>query len=178
MKIKAILLPTLALLMICVVVTAALSFTNRLTKDTIAQQNQQKITQTMELLVPGATFEQVNDTTYIATQNGTVTYVFLTQAMGYKSKVEVMTAIDQNGTVLGVSVVNCSEESPGIGQKVGTDQDFLNGFQGKTDDIDGVDGITGATYSANAVKEAVKEALTLFHALNTVTPTSLAGGAQ
>jgi Na+-translocating ferredoxin:NAD+ oxidoreductase RnfG subunit len=46
MKLKQILLPTLALLVICLVVTAALSVTNHFTKDAIAKQAQQQITQT------------------------------------------------------------------------------------------------------------------------------------
>ncbi len=178
MKLKSILLPTVILLMICVIITAALSVTNHFTKDTIAAQNQKKITDTMETLVKGATFEKINDTTYRAEKNGVVTYVFLTQAMGYKSKVEVMTAIDQKGQIVGVSVVNCAEESPGIGQKVGTDSKFLSQFTGKSGKVETMDAITGATYSSDAVKEAVNLALEQFSAMKTVTATNAQGGSQ
>lgn len=178
MKLKQILLPTLALLIICLVVTAALSVTNHFTKDAIAKQAQQQITQTMSNLLPEYTFAQQNETTYLATKEDATVYVFLTKAMGYKSKVEVMTAIDATGTVTGVAVVNCSEESPGIGQKVGTDSGFLSQFSGAKGEINNYDAITGATYSSVAVKDAVNMALEQFRTLSTVSATNLQGGAQ
>ena len=178
MKIKQIVVPTLALMIICLVVTAALSVTNHFTKGPIEEQNQKKVAQSMEQLLPNATFEQQNETTYIAKKENQIFYVFLTQAMGYKSKVEVMTAIDESGTVVGVSVVNCSEESPGIGQKVGTDTSFLSQFKGNKTAVDSYVAITGATYSSDAVKEAVNLALEQFKTIKTVTPTNAQGGAQ
>lgn len=178
MKLKQILLPTLALLIICLAVTAALSVTNHYTKGPIEEQNQKIITQSMEQLLPGATFQKQNDTTYLATKDGATVYVFLTKAMGYKSKVEVMTAVDTNGTVVGVTVVNCSEESPGIGQKVGTDKGFSEQFTGKQGLVNTYDAITGATYSSVAVKDAVNMALEQFRTVQTVSATSVQGGAQ
>ena len=178
MKIKSVLLPTLALLLICLAVTAALSVTNHFTKDAIAKQAQQQITQTMSNLLPEYTFAQQNETTYLATRGDATGYVFLTKAMGYKSKVEVMTAVDKTGTVAGVAVVNCSEESPGIGQKVGTDSGFLAQFTGKKGVVDSYDAITGATYSASAVKDAVNMALEQFRTMQTVSATNVEGGAQ
>lgn len=177
MKIKSIVLPTLALLFICLAVTAALSVTNHFTKDAIAAQNEKKVTDTMEQLLPGAAFTSQNDTTYLAQKDGQTYYVFITKAMGYKSKVEVMTAVTQNGEVEGVAVINCAEESPGIGQKVGTDSGFLAQFSGAAGQIESIDAITGATYSSVAVKDAVNLALAEFSALTTQPPTN-AGGAQ
>ena len=178
MKLKQILLPTLALLIICLAVTAALSVTNHFTKDAIERQSQKQLTETMSNLLPEYTFTRQNDTTYLAAKEDATVYVFLTKAMGYKSKVEVMTAIDTNGKVTGVAVVNCSEESPGIGQKVGTDSGFLSQFAGKEGSVEAYDAITGATYSSAAVKDAVNMALEQFNSLSTVSATSLQGGAQ
>ncbi len=172
MKVKSILLPTLALLIICLVVTGALSVTNHFTKDAIARQSQKQITDAMTRLVPGATFTRGTDTTYLGVKDGQTVYIFLTQAMGYKSKVEVMTAMDENGQITGVAVVNCSEESPGIGQKVGTDNGFLAQFTGKSGTLDTIDAITGATYSSDAVKEAVNLAVAQFESMNLVSPTN------
>ncbi len=178
MKLKQILLPTLALLVICLAVTAALSVTNHYTKDAIEKQSQKQLNETMSNLLPEYTFAQQNETTYLATKNGATVYVFLTKAMGYKSKVEVMTAIDNTGTVAGVAVVNCSEESPGIGQKVGTDSGFLAQFTGAKGQVNAFDAITGATYSASAVKDAVNMALEQFKTMQTVSTTNVQGGAQ
>ncbi len=178
MKLKQILLPTLTLFIICLVVTAALSVTNHFTKDAIEAQSQKQLTETMSNLLPEYSFTQQNETTYLATKEDTTVYVFLTKAMGYKSKVEVMTAIDESGTVTGVAVVNCSEESPGIGQKVGTDSGFLSQFTGANGQISDYDAITGATYSSVAVKDAVNMALEQFETITAETATDVQGGAQ
>ncbi len=178
MKLKHILLPTLALFIICLAVTAALSVTNHYTKDAIEKQAQKQLAETMTTLLPDYTFTKQNDTTYLAAKEDATVYVFLTKAMGYKSKVEVMTAIDNTGTVAGVAVVNCSEESPGIGQKVGTDTGFLAQFTGAKGQVNTYDAITGATYSSAAVKDAVNMALEQFESMQTVSATNVQGGAQ
>ncbi len=178
MKLKQILLPTLALFIICLAVTGALSVTNHYTKDAIEKQSQKQLAETMTALLPDYSFTKQNDTTYLATKEDATVYVFLTKAMGYKSKVEVMTAIDNTGTVVGVAVVNCSEESPGIGQKVGTDTGFLVQFTGAKGQVNDYDAITGATYSSKAVKDAVNMALEQFESMQTVSATNVQGGAQ
>lgn len=165
-RLKPLLIPTLSLFLIGVVVTAALSVTNSFTKDRIAAQEEQAIADSMNQLFPDAAFDCVGGETdsdllhYIATADGKpVGHIIRTAAMGYKSKVEVLVSFDLQQSVSGVVVTNCADESPGIGQKVGTDQAFLNQYKGYQQG-DAVDAITGATYSSDAVTEAVNQAIT------------------
>lgn len=158
MSVKALLKPTLILTAICLVVTAALSVTNFFTQDKIAAAKAETVAAAMERLVPGAAFQELQEGVYEAS---TGAYVFLTSQMGYKSEIQVMTAVDRSGTVTGVTVVDCSEESPGIGQKVGTDMDFIEQFSGQSKQVQ-ADAITGATFSSDAVTKAVNDALILF----------------
>lgn len=180
MKVKSVLLPTLALLLVCLVVTGTLSITNYYTKDAIAAQQQKAVQESMELLIPGGAFEAADEegTVYKAVVSGETKWVFLTQAMGYKSKIQVMTAVNSDGSVLGVRIVNCADESPGIGQKVGTDTAFLAQFAGQAGEIGQLDAITGATYSSVGVQNAVNAALQMFQQLtnHTVTATDTATG--
>lgn len=163
---KQLIAPTLTLLIIGMVVTAALSVTNHFTKDRIAAAKEQTIAAAMAQLIPQATFtkntpnEQTDVVCYIAAKDGApVGTVVKTSAIGYKSEIEVLTAFDLQNAIIGVAVTDCADESPGIGQKVGTDDAFLAQFQGKTHAIESVDAITGATYSCNGVQEAVNQAI-------------------
>lgn len=154
--------PALVLFLVCLVVTAALSVTNYFTKDAIAAAKEQAIMEAMESLIPDAAYEPLDEesTAYVAQIDGqTAGYLFLTKAMGYKSMVQVMTALNAAGAVTGVTVVGCADESPGIGQKVGTDESFVQQFIGRTEASDQVDAITGATYSSNGVRDAVNQAI-------------------
>ena len=73
-----------------------------------------------------------------------------------------MTAFNESYNFTGVVVTDCADESPGIGQKIGTDQAFLNQYVGYTFG-QSVDAITGATYSSEAVTQAVETALDYLH---------------
>jgi Na+-translocating ferredoxin:NAD+ oxidoreductase RnfG subunit len=72
--------------------------------------------------------------------------------------VEVLTAFDTQNKVTGVAVTHCADESPGIGQKVGTDEVFLDQYKGYEANQK-IDAITGATYSSDAVTAAVEQAV-------------------
>ena len=179
---KSLLLPTLTLFLIGALVTGALSATHYFTKDRIAAAEQEKIDNAMAELFPDATFTlieedpQQNLTLYTAdgASNG---YIVRSSAMGYKSEIEVLTAFGINNKIVGVAVTDCASESPGIGQKVGTDTTFLEQFKG-TSEMDDIDAITGATYSCEGVKKAVALAVAYMeqHTLYQ-SPTDEEGGA-
>ncbi len=181
MKRGSVILPILALTIICVLVTGALSITNYFTKDIIDQQEQQAITQTMNQLIPDAEYRcfygvmDQNILGYTAMKDGHLAgYIFSTDAMGYKSRIAVMTAFDVTGQILQVAVTNCADESPGIGQKVATDTGFLSQFAGVTAPTDQIDAITGATYSSQAVHKAVSIACdAMQHVLQNESPTEV-----
>jgi len=113
-------------------------------------------------LIPNGEYTDCSgDNTFysVTVQGQEAGYIAITQAMGYKNYIQVMTAFDTMGTVTGVKVIDCADESPGIGQKVGTDQGFIDQFIGIRQTNQPTDAITGATISSQGVKQAVDLAI-------------------
>ena len=165
-NIKNVIFPTFALTLICAILGAALSLTNNLTKDTIAQQQEEKKKAAFQVALPATDYEFMSEkngcTMYAAHQGLHVGYVVSSSANGYGGKIEVMVGLDLSGKIYNIEIVSCSDETAGIGQKV-QDEKFRRSFNDKTkQEIDSVDVITGATISSNAVKEAVKTAIEFY----------------
>ncbi len=162
-KLKQILLPSFALFIICALVSLALAGTNHITKDTIKKGEQDALQNSLSQSVPSAqNFEQnsIDGTVYYtAIKDGSaIAYVIETSAKGYGGDISVLTAVSLDGNIIKVTVTDASSETTGIGTKV-TDSKFLDSFVGSPDNADA---ITGATYSSNGVKNAVKYALEIF----------------
>ncbi len=168
---KKIIIPSIVLTVICLVISAALAFTNDITKDRIAEINRQN----QEILMSGiftdcefSEREIGEDVYYIAKKNGNfVGYVFTTTETGYGGDVKVMTGISPNGNVKAVEVISCADETPGLGQSAKNNAEFLGQFEGKSAEIstvknDEIDALTGATITTNAVINDVNEALQLY----------------
>ena len=89
----------------------------------------------------------------------------LVTADGYnKGGLQVVVGLDETGTVTGITFVSVTE-TPGLGTKVQSNPELLTDtLIGLSDGgaVDAVDGITGATYSSNGMKNAVKCALETF----------------
>ena len=159
---KEIIKPALILTAICFAVAGLLGLTNYITEDKIAKAKADSIAQAMENLVPDSDFKEIGENLYTASNGGELSaYVFITEEMGYKSKIEVMTAVNADGSIIGVTVTGCADESPGIGQKVGSEKSFTDQFTGQSTSAE-ADAITGATFSSKAVTKAVNNALEKF----------------
>jgi len=160
MKLKEILLPTLALCVICVVFTGAMAVVHHVTKEPIEENLKLEATAARESMFPGAAFEERGDY-FAAYQDRTLLgYIMETRARGYGGEIEVMTAVSPRGGVMRVRVLSAGEETPGLGQRI-TEEDFLGRFAG-IDNPHEIDGITGATISSNGLKDAVRQALAIF----------------
>lgn len=162
-KLKQVLIPSIALFVICAVVSLALAGTNFITKDTIKKSEQTALQNSLSIAVPNADeFKEMhiqNNVYYTALKdNSPIAYVIETKAKGYGGDITALTAISKDGKLLKVTVTDASNETTGIGTKV-TESEFLDGFTGSPDNVDGV---TGATYSSNGVKQAVKNAFEIF----------------
>ncbi|MBE6788020.1 MAG: RnfABCDGE type electron transport complex subunit G [Ruminococcaceae bacterium] len=172
--------PILVLFAICIVIPLALSLTNELTAERIIKLQGKNEKATMSKLIKADEFEEYTFTgkkenfdLYIATEDGDVKgYIFKTSAKGYGGEVSVMTAIDTNGKVKEVSILDASNETPGLGQNV-TKENFYSQFMKKIKDItvvknsaidenNEVNAVTGATISSKAVTSAVNKALANF----------------
>lgn len=173
---KVIFTDALCLFIICLVITFAVAGTRSLFKDRIAQQEWEQTQSVMSRLIKADDFQEVkvsgDNQGYKAldTSGKTLGYLFVTKTYGYGSDVSVMSAV-KDGKVVGVDVLDASNETPGLGQNV-TKKEFVKQFAGQNDSLEvvknepssknQVEAVTGATKSSNAVAASVKEALALF----------------
>ncbi|MBR4762322.1 MAG: FMN-binding protein [Clostridia bacterium] len=166
--------PTLILAAICLVVALALSSTNMVTKDKIAQIEEQKAQEAMNRVLPGEyELKTVEDTEYyeVTNDSGVIGYIFITSDNGYGGEVRVMTAVLTDGTIKAIEILDVSNETPGLGQKA-TEETFYGQFAGMSGELTvkksganaeagEVEAITGATRTSNGVTGAVNKALAL-----------------
>ncbi len=172
-KNKEIIIPTVVMICICFAVTAALSGTNLLTVQKIADITEQEQNSSMKEVIKADKYEEKTDygfTYYVALKgNKTVGYVFVTSEKGYGGDDKVMTAVGIDGTVKAVKVLDVSNETPGLGQNTGN-KDFYGQYSGHKGGIkvvkngadrnkNEINAVTGATISSKAVTEAVNKAL-------------------
>lgn len=178
-KFSDVILPTVVLLAICIVVTLALSSTNLLTKGPIAKITEENNQKAMQKVLEAESYTEKTisadgeEHIYNVAVNGeeTIGYIFITAAKGYGGDVRVMTAINTDGSVKAVEILDVSNETPGLGQNA-TKPVFFEQFIGKSKEItvmkngaisenSEVDAITGATITSKAVTNAVNEAISL-----------------
>lgn len=173
-----VIIPTAVLAIICVVVTLALSSTNLLTAGKIEALAIETQNKAMEKLIEADEYHELpattsfGDITYYAAIKGgdTVGCIFVTEANGYGGIVSVMTAVDMEGKIVAVEILEATDETPGLGQNV-TKPDWYSQFGGLKGDITVIKGgsantennevnaVTGATISSKAVTTAVNQAL-------------------
>lgn len=173
---KVIFTDALCLFIICLAVTFAVAGTRTVFKDRIAKQEWAQTQSVMSQLIKADDYKEIevagDNQGYKALDqsNKTLGYLFVTKAYGYGSDVNVMSAV-KDGKVVGIEVLDASNETPGLGQNV-TKKEFSNQFAGMNDSLEVVKtaasadnqivAVTGATKSSNAVAASVKEALVLF----------------
>ena len=155
-----------------------LAVVNAMTKDTIAENEIIAKNKARAAVLGDYAFEQVDtDLSAYSTIQGVYAgydgetimgYVYELKSKGYASTpVSISLGVDLTGKIVGLNIT-AHAETKGIG----TDQQipFLASFIGLSaegspaDTVAGVDGMTGATYSTNAVKNGVQEALSHFEA--------------
>lgn len=178
MKINAkdILKPALTLFVICLIVTALLAGTNILTKDKIAEQSVLLASESRKLVLSDAEDFEESDGCYIGLSAGeAVGYVFETEAKGYGGSVKVMTGIDIDGNITGVTVLE-HEETPGLGANAEktsfTDQyvqmaptDGIKLVKNKAPAEGEIEALTGASITSKAVTDAVNAAIEQYMSL-------------
>ena len=174
---RAVLSGTICLFIICFVVTLTVAGTRAIFKDKIAEQEWQKQQQSMSQIIDAVSYEEVSaesEQVYIAQDKSgeTLGYLFVTEAYGYGSMISVMSGV-ADGKVVGIEVLDCTNETPGLGQNV-AEASYKKQFKGvtaaplvtksDTGAENEVEAVTGATKSSAAVAEAVNKALDLYQA--------------
>ena len=178
LSLKAILIPTISLFLICAVVTAILALTNNITADKIAENEAQSKQNSMFSVLPDAkAFDEITaDVMYLGRDaaGNPVGYAISTAVQGYGGQVKVMTGIDLTGVIVGVDVFYNDDETPGLGKNTSNEsfRDQYKGLSVKEDIIvskdnsvgnaQTVDAVTSATISSRAVTRAVNDARCIY----------------
>ena len=166
---------------ITLVVALALGAVNAVTAGPIAEQNAQKIKDSLENVMPGAESEQIDvpEGTTVTTETKNATSVTILSAYkmtkdgadagycvevgptGFGGAVDTRVGIDSDGKVTGISVISASSETPGLGAR-STEPEFQAQFAGQVGtevavakDGGSIDALTGATITSRAVSEGV-----------------------
>ena len=163
-----------ALMLICTLVAALLSFVYSATNEqyeqnmlnakraAIAALFDCETVETEALSTEGFEVEEL----YRVSKNGALLgFCANVKSAGFGGDIDMMVAMGPSGEMLGVKIVSMSE-TPGLGSRVGEDEhlsqyrgDFGYGYDGGLTLGEHVDAITGATISSRAVNEGVNRAL-------------------
>lgn len=188
LKAKDIVLPAVALFAICLVASILLAVTNNVTAAKIKENNAQKaVASRTEVLseVGGVKVESYGDDkteeksglTYcegLDANGNVIGYIFTSAAKGYGGDVSCMIGYDMNGTIVGFTILDCSNETPGLGQNSKTPA-FMERFIGKSGELtvnknsnegQNIQAITAATITSTAVVKAVNAANEAFSQIN------------
>lgn len=162
--------PVVVLTVICVIVSAALAAVNSITAPIIAAAAAEAANAARYELLPEADgFEaievEVEGVTEMYKATNDAGYVISAQGNGFggNGSVKMMVAYDNEGTIISCKVIDCSAETPGIGDKIVKETWFLEQFLGiKGDQASGVDTISGTTISSRAAISAMDAAYKAF----------------
>lgn len=169
----------LCLTAVCLVCSAILGAAYAITAEPIAKAQVAKTNSSIAKVLPPfegdavagtVTVEGTEYSYYKAEGSG---YAVISAANGFSGPVTVMVGIDNSGIIYNTTVLSQSE-TPGLGAKCQTDENFINQFKGwdpaaksltvKKDGGD-VDAITASTITSRAYALAVSNAVKAYEAI-------------
>ncbi|MDY4582390.1 MAG: RnfABCDGE type electron transport complex subunit G [Candidatus Faecousia sp.] len=169
--VKYVLRLTVTLLLITAVVAVILAGVNSVTAPRIADLNARKTQEAVEAVLPGGGVEVAftDSTGLVATvYQGEAGYAVKVNPSGFNGTVSMMVGVDNNGSVLGISIIS-QTETAGLGAVSAADTSAGEAFRGQFAGMSGsvsvskdggqVDAITGATITSRAVCTGVNAAL-------------------
>ncbi|MEL7609335.1 MAG: FMN-binding protein [Bacillota bacterium] len=167
---KDFMMPVVVLTVICLVISAALAFTNNLTKPIIDAGASERADAVRLAVMPQAdTFEKLDAsglpssvTEAYQAKNG-AGYVFTLVAKGYGGDMTILCGIDADGLITACKTLSHSETA-GLGSKTAEDE-YRNQYAGKDSGLAGVSAISGATISSKAYESAIKDAFAAFESI-------------
>ena len=159
--------PILFLTVVVLVSVIALTVTNDITEEPIAEGRRQAIMEMLQSLFPEMddfSYDEESER-YTVTADGILLgRAFMAQGVGYGGPIDILVGMELDNALRGVQIVS-QKETPGLGAKI-TKATFLDQFVGQdgetlalTKDGGTIDAITGATISSSAVVEAIKDAI-------------------
>ena len=164
--------PAVVLLVICVIAAGLLGYVNKITTAPIEAQEALAKSESIKAVLPdGEPGEEIevnkNNITSVTpvNQNGEpIGYAVAVTTRGFSAGLQLMFGVDTTGTITGLSVVNCSNETPGLGANA-ANESFYGQFTGKsgtvavTKDGGDINALTGATITSRAIANAATEAI-------------------
>ena len=176
-KFKEYAAPTIVLFVICVVAAFLLAVTNKVTAPAIADVNAQNEAKARAVVfTDAASFGEAVKTDApcvdsvvpaLDASGNTIGYVVTSyDEKGYGGRISIMTGVDSEGKVTGVSILDMSETA-GLGANAKRDsfrEQFIGKIKGITVSKDeagenAIDALTGATVTSRAVTRAVNAAI-------------------
>ncbi len=164
---KDFVIPVVVLALICLVISAALAFTNSVTEPVIAAAAAARAEAAEKEVIPDATgFEKLDvdglpaSVAEVYTTANDVGYIFMLTTRGYGGDIKIICAIRPDGTVITCRTLE-QTETKGLGSRI-AEPSFEEQFTGAGAPLDGVEAITGATISSSAYINAVRDAFTAF----------------
>lgn len=161
--------PIVVLVVICLVVSFLLAFTNSKTAPIVAENERIEAERTRQEVLPGSSTFTELDVSGISgvdsafRDDGGAGYVVTAGYKGYGGTVTVTVGLDNEGKVVGISA-NVSSETPNVGTKAGLIS-YLDRYMGLTGTAENVDTISNATYSSTAVRTGVTSILKGFDSI-------------
>ncbi len=194
-KAKNILVPAVALFVICLVASVLLALTNGFTAEKIKQAEAEKaVASRSEVLsavgdkkVASYSDDKTDEKSGLVFCEGldekgnVIGYILTTSAKGYGGDVKCMVGYDLDAKIVGFTILDCSNETPGLGQNAKTHftSDFFKGKSGELSVVkDGgdVQAITAATITSRAVAKAVSQSNIAVQSLINGESTATVGG--
>lgn len=177
---KNIIVPTIALFLICLVATTLLAFANSVTApiiEKLAVQTEIESRKKVCVLAEDFIDKNENGVSYalgVDKDGKEIGMVFTTTAKSYGGEILVMTGVDMDGKVTGVELLSINDTA-GLGMNA-TNPDFKDQFIGLVKGIivqknssdhanNEITALTGATITSQAVTDAVNAALADFEAI-------------
>lgn len=179
--------PAAVLLIICIIAAGLLGYVNMITTAPIEEQEALAKQESMTAVLPDAA--SFGDEVEVGEGNITsvtpaldadgneMGYAVAITTKGFSAGLKLMYGVDTDGSITGLSVVDCSNETPGLGANA-ANENFYGQFTGKSGNVavtkDGgeIEALTGATITSRAVANAATEAI------DYVTENYLEGGAN
>ena len=151
-------IPTIVLTLICAIAAAAMVCVYEITAPIIAANTKAAADAARaEVYVGVSGFEEIDVSAF---ENCSEAYK---TSGGFDGPITVMTAIDMNGTIVGVKVLSHTE-TPGLGSRA-TEAAYLEQYVGKDSALSGIEFIAGVTYSGKGVNGAIANAFEVFESV-------------
>jgi len=156
--------PVLLLTAVVAISVNLLNLTDKLTREKIEWQREQKIERMLSEIFPNMSRYDFENDIYTIYSNGTkIGYAFLAVGKGYGGDIDILVGLEDEATIKGITIIS-SRETPGLGSRI-AESPFTDKFIGlNIDDValrqygGQIDSITGATISSKAVVEAIRKA--------------------